>query len=79
MANVSTASAGFPRQITEAARVAISRDGHYLANKAAEGLLYYVVETKSGQITLTPDEFADKYDWKNDPSMVQLGETKKAN
>jgi hypothetical protein len=32
----------------------------------------YVVLTDSGeQVTLTPEEFAKKYAWKNDPSKVQ--------
>ncbi len=58
--------------ITEHARVAISADGHYRANQAAEGLLYYVVQTDTGQETLSPQAFAEKYGWKNDPSKVDL-------
>ena len=34
--------------------------------------LVYVAETDRGQETLTPDEFAAKYGWKNDPERVRL-------
>ena len=35
--------------------------------------LVYVVETDDGaQHIMTPDEFAAKYDWQNDPEQVRL-------
>ncbi len=34
--------------------------------------LVYVVQTASGQQTLTPLEFANRYGWQNDPSKVRL-------
>jgi hypothetical protein len=34
----------------------------------------YVALTEEGeQITLTPEEFRQRYGWKNDPSRVRLG------
>jgi hypothetical protein len=37
-----------------------------------ERLLAYVVQTDQGQETLSPQEFAKKYGWKNDPERVRL-------
>jgi serine/threonine protein kinase/WD40 repeat protein len=52
--------------------VAISPDGHYRATPEAEKTLVYVVETDKGQELLSPEEFAAKYGWKNDPDKVRL-------
>ncbi len=53
---------------------AINPEGHYRAPPKVEKELVYVVLTDSGeQITLTPEEFANKYAWKNDPAKVQSG------
>ncbi len=34
----------------------------------------HVVQTEAGQETLTPEEFAKRYGWNNDPSRVRLAE-----
>lgn len=52
--------------------LAISKDGHVKAYPDTLNDIVYVVQTKEGQITLTPEEFAKKYGWKNDPSRVRL-------
>ncbi len=53
--------------------VAISADGHYQGSRGAEKNLVYVAVTERGeQLTLTPDEFASKYGWKNDPAKVGI-------
>lgn len=49
-----------------------SSDGHYRASPGAEGELRHVVQTEEGQQTLTPEEFAKKFDWKNEPEKVRL-------
>jgi WD40 repeat protein len=49
---------------------AISPDGHFRGSPDVEKELVYVVQTDQGQETLTPAEFAKKYNWKNDPSKV---------
>jgi WD40 repeat protein/formylglycine-generating enzyme required for sulfatase activity/serine/threonine protein kinase len=52
--------------------LAFSGDGHYrVLGDLGESLLY-VVESQSGQETLTPAEFTAKYGWKNDPAKVTL-------
>ncbi|HPM81753.1 MAG TPA: hypothetical protein PLF81_13690, partial [Candidatus Anammoximicrobium sp.] len=51
---------------------AISPDGHFRGSPDVEQELVYVVQTDQGQDTLTPAEFAQKYNWKNDPSKVGL-------
>ncbi|MBC7815555.1 MAG: hypothetical protein IAG10_01505 [Planctomycetaceae bacterium] len=61
----------------------ISADGHFWSNDQSQGpfwatkgsvpnTLVYVVQTASGQQTLTPVEFANRYGWQNDPSQVRL-------
>jgi WD40 repeat protein len=52
--------------------VAISPDGYYRGTPGVERLLRYVIQTDQGQETLTPEEFAKRYGWKNDPERVQL-------
>ncbi len=48
--------------------VVLSADGHCRCeNPKVEDELVYVVQTDDGQQTLTPQEFAAKYGWKNDP------------
>jgi WD40 repeat protein len=49
----------------------ISADGHF-NNPPLERDLVYVVQTDQGQETLSPEEFAQKYGWKNDPECVRL-------
>jgi len=50
----------------------MSADGHYSGKEGVLQDLVYVVQTDSGQATLTPEEFAAQYGWKNDPSQVHL-------
>jgi WD40 repeat protein len=50
--------------------VALSPDGHWTGLPQVEGQLVYVVQTDSGQQTLTPGEFGSTYGWENDPSLV---------
>jgi WD40 repeat protein len=53
--------------------LAVSADGHYRGSPGVERELVYVVEIDAGeQLTLTPEEFATRYHWKNDPSQVRL-------
>ncbi len=47
--------------------------GHYRGSRNIERDLIYIAETEDGvQHTLTPEEFAKKYGWKNDPDRVRL-------
>ena len=48
----------------------LSPEGHYRGSPGLEEELVYVVQTDQGQETLTPDQFAEKYGWKNDPGRV---------
>jgi hypothetical protein len=53
--------------------VIISPDGHWHGTVRADQEIVYVVETKEGQEVLSPKEFEERYDWKNDPARVPLG------
>lgn len=52
--------------------VSFSADGHYRGKQGVDDELVYVVQTDDGQEMLTPDEFAARYSWKNDPERVRL-------
>jgi WD40 repeat protein len=52
----------------------VSPEGHYRGTRRIERELVYVVQTDHGQDTLTPEEFAQKYGWKNDPDRVRLAD-----
>jgi Tol biopolymer transport system component len=52
--------------------LAVDGAGHYRGNVGIEQELVYIVQTGTGQETLTPAEFATKYAWKNDPEKVRL-------
>jgi len=55
--------------------VVVSPDGHWRGGmQAAEKEIVYVVQTHEGQDVLTPKEFAERYEWKNDPERAKLGE-----
>jgi hypothetical protein len=58
--------------------IGLSPEGHYVRSPGAEKELVYVVETDAGQETLTPDEFSNRYGWKNDPENVRLVDGKAA-
>ncbi len=57
----------------------VSADGHYQATEDIEQDLVYVVQTDEGQETLTPQEFSERYGWKNDPQKVRLFSGESAN
>jgi WD40 repeat protein len=50
----------------------ISPEGHYRGTPGIEEEIVYVAQTDQGQETLTPEEFARKYGWKNDPERVRI-------
>ncbi len=50
----------------------IGSEGHFTGSPGVEKELVYVVQTDEGQETLTPEEFANKYGWKNDPAKVSM-------
>jgi WD40 repeat protein/tRNA A-37 threonylcarbamoyl transferase component Bud32 len=53
--------------------VSFSPEGHYRGSRNVERDLVYVVQMDDGvQHTLTPAEFAKKYNWKNDPEKVKF-------
>ncbi len=52
--------------------VAISSEGHFRGSAEIEKQLVYVVQTDDGQETLPPEEFAEKYGWRNNPDTVHL-------
>ena len=41
---------------------------HNRGSCGIESEIVYVVQTDKGQETLTPEEFAKRYNWKNDPT-----------
>jgi hypothetical protein len=51
----------------------VSPDGHYAGPPDMEKRIVYVIQTEQGQDSLTPEELAKKYGWKNDPTKVQAG------
>jgi hypothetical protein len=58
--------------------LAFTGDGCYQAWGDVENSIVYVVRTDQGQDTLSPDEFTERYGWKNDPGKVRLPETRPA-
>jgi WD40 repeat protein len=50
----------------------LSPDGHVKLDPTAEPKVMYVVQTADEQLTLTPEEFATKYRWKNAPTQVRF-------
>lgn len=53
--------------------LALTPDGHYRGSPGIEDELVYVALTEDGvQLTLAPQEFSEKYGWKNDPEKVRL-------
>jgi WD40 repeat protein/serine/threonine protein kinase len=50
----------------------VSPDGHFRGSPGVDRDLVYVAQTERGQETLTPDEFARRYGWKNDSARVRL-------
>ncbi len=52
--------------------LAISPESHYRSDDDVTDAIVYVVQTASGQQTLTPADFEAKYGWKNDPTKVVI-------
>ena len=48
----------------------LSPQGHWRGSPQAEAEIIYVVQTETGQQSFTPAEFADKYNWTNDPTQT---------
>jgi WD40 repeat protein len=51
--------------------LAVGASCHYRCTPGVERDLVYIVQTDKGQETLTPEEFARKYKWKNDPLQIK--------
>ena len=53
--------------------LAITPAGHYRGSPQAQRELVYVALTDDGQqLTLAPQQFAEKYGWQNEPEKVRL-------
>ncbi len=50
----------------------ISTDGYYFGSPVAYKHLRHIVRTKNETRVLTPFDFRNEFDWKNDPSKVRL-------
>jgi len=50
----------------------INPEGHYRGSPQVDSRIVYVVQTDQSQQTLSPEEFSERYGWKNDPSKVNL-------
>ena len=74
------ASSGEPLLTTlflgDGQRLRIDPGGHHRFETALEVKLshplFHVVQTESGQESLTPKAFAERYGWRNDPEQVRL-------
>jgi WD40 repeat protein len=61
---------GWPR---ERGTVALSPSGYFRCDKGFDQHLRYVALLEDGsQVTLTPEEFTQRFGWKNDPDKVRL-------
>jgi hypothetical protein len=54
--------------------LALTPEGHYRCSLGLEKELVCVVEIVGRQELLSPEEFAKKYGWMNDPDQVRLRE-----
>lgn len=52
----------------------ISPSGHFRGTPGVERELVYIAQTDQGQTMYSPEEFAKKFGWKNDPERVRLTE-----
>jgi hypothetical protein len=59
--------------LNDGAALAFSPHGHYRGSPGLEKELVYIVRTHHGQETLTPEEFSQRYGWKNDPQKAAEG------
>jgi hypothetical protein len=72
LGNFGTAGMGDWRGFMRNVGLAVSPEGDYRALPNLEKEILYVAQTDHGQETFTPDEFAKKYGWKNDPERLQV-------
>ena len=56
----------------EDAHIALGPDGHYFGSPQVERHLVYVAQTDAGQLLFTPQEFEQRFGWRNDPEKVRL-------
>ena len=54
------------------ATLAINQGGHYHSSGPINHQLVVAVLTSQGQETMSPERFAQKHGWKNDPSKVRF-------
>ncbi|HET6878633.1 MAG TPA: WD40 repeat domain-containing protein [Pirellulales bacterium] len=52
--------------------MSVSPHGHFHCSPRFESELVYVVETDAGQEILSPQEFAERYGWRNDSGLVGI-------
>ena len=51
----------------------VGPDGHYRGSKGVESQIVYVAQLEDGSNQIfTPEEFAKKFGWKNDPAKARL-------
>lgn len=55
----------------KASLVMISADGHWRGDSEHAPDLVYVAQTPEGQLTLSPEDFATRYRWRNNPARVK--------
>lgn len=59
--------------ITDNHWLCVGPEGHYRGSKDVESQIVYVAQLEDGSNqTLTPEEFAKKFGWKNDPAKARL-------
>lgn len=54
--------------------LSIAPSGHYRASPRADELLVYVVDTAGGEETLSEEQFAERFGWKNDVAWASARE-----
>jgi WD40 repeat protein len=52
--------------------VYLTTDGYWRADSRQQVDLVYVAQTEQGQLTLSPDDFASRFHWKNVPTKVKM-------
>ena len=52
--------------------IALSPDGHFRGSPLLERHLVYVAQTDAGQQICTPQDFEQRFGWRNDPEKVRL-------
>ena len=54
--------------------LAINPEGNYRGSEGIDKYLSVVVQSPSGQDTLSLEQFKTKYGWNNEPERVRIGE-----